>query len=198
MKKMKGKLFFVLCLTAIFGLGWTADKKSAAPPKPAASGAGQENLGSVEVTGEAKDKVTIQKWVPEIKDVQVQTAEGMHKPARPPTVKDCMLHCAGYTYGGGGKPTEKAYREKKPLEAKDLDDFAQRLASVPLTFDPGKDWIYGIGIDVVGLVVERASGMKLDRFLEERIFKPLDMKDTGFFVPACFMPWMMRPGMAPT
>ena len=125
----------------------------------------------------------VEKWVPELKEVQVQTAEGMHKPARPPTVKDCMLHCAGYTYGGGGKPTEKAYREKKPLEAKDLDDFAARLASIPLTFEPGKDWIYGIGIDVVGLVVERASGMKLDRFLEERIFKPLDMKDTGFSVP---------------
>ena len=59
----------------------------------------------------------------------------------------------------------------------------ERLADVPLAFQPGEDWIYGISIDVLGRVIEVASGQPLDKFLKQRIFKPLDMKDTGFFVP---------------
>jgi CubicO group peptidase (beta-lactamase class C family) len=125
----------------------------------------------------------LSRWIPELKHLQVQTSDGMRPPSRPPTVKDCMLHCAGYTYGGAKKPVDRAYADVKPLEATDLEDFAKRLALIPLAFDPGKDWIYSISIDVVGLVVERASGMTLDRFLKERIFTPLDMPDTGFSVP---------------
>jgi len=94
-----------------------------------------------------------------------------------------MLHDAGYLYGDGHQ-TGKAYREKKPMEASSLDEMAKRLAEVPLAFDPGSDWNYGISIDVLGLAVQRAPGMPLDRFLEERIFKPLDMHDSGFMVPA--------------
>jgi CubicO group peptidase (beta-lactamase class C family) len=124
------------------------------------------------------------KWIPELKDLPVQAADGVRKPTRPPTVKDLMLHTAGFTYGGAGRPSDKLYGEKKPLEAKDLDDMAERLAAIPLAYDPGKDWIYSVSIDVLGLVIERVSGMKLDRWLEERIFKPLDLKDTGFSVPA--------------
>jgi CubicO group peptidase (beta-lactamase class C family) len=126
----------------------------------------------------------VAKWVPEVKDVRVVDASGTRAPSRPPTVRDLMLHTAGYTYGGSGRPADKAYAEVKPLEAKDMDDFAARLGRIPLAFDPGKDWVYSISIDVVGLVVERASKMKLDRFLETRIFKPLGMVDTGFHVPA--------------
>ena len=70
------------------------------------------------------------------------------------------------------------------MESVDLDEFARRLAALPLAFDPGKDWVYSHSTDVLGLVLERVSGMKLDRFLEERMFRPLDMKDTGFYVPA--------------
>jgi CubicO group peptidase (beta-lactamase class C family) len=125
----------------------------------------------------------IGRWIPELKDLQVQAPDGVRMPARPPTVKDLMLHTAGFTYGGAGKPSDKLYGEKKPLEAKDLDDMAERLAAIPLAYDPGKDWIYSVSIDVLGLVVERVSGTKLDRFLEDRIFKPLDMRDTGFSVP---------------
>jgi CubicO group peptidase (beta-lactamase class C family) len=123
-------------------------------------------------------------YVPELKDLQVYGAEGNRAPLRAPTVKDLMLHTAGFLYGNADRPAGKIYQEKKPLEAADLDEMARRLAMIPLAFDPGRDWVYSLSIDVLGLVVERASGMKLDRFLEERIFKPLDMKDSGFFVPA--------------
>ncbi|MBV8881260.1 MAG: beta-lactamase family protein [Planctomycetaceae bacterium] len=121
--------------------------------------------------------------IPELKDVKVATAEGLRKPLRYPTIRDLMLHDAGYLYGDG-RATGKAYQEKKPLEAPSLDEMAKRLEEVPLAFDPGKDWNYSISIDVLGLAIQRASGMPLDKFLEERIFKPLDMKDSGFMVPA--------------
>ena len=122
--------------------------------------------------------------IPELKDLKVATAEGTRAPSRAPTVQDLMLHTAGFLYGNADRPAGKLYQEKKPLEAPSLDEMAKRLSAIPLAYDPGKDWVYSLSIDVLGLVIERASGMKLDRFLEERIFRPLDMKDTGFFVPA--------------
>jgi CubicO group peptidase (beta-lactamase class C family) len=121
--------------------------------------------------------------IPELKDLRVATAEGTRPASRQPTIKDLMLHDAGYLYGDGHQ-TGKAYKEKKPLEAASLDEMAKRLADVPLAFDPGSDWNYGISIDVLGLAIQRASGKPLDQFLQERIFKPLDMHDSGFLVPA--------------
>ncbi len=59
----------------------------------------------------------------------------------------------------------------------------QKLAQIPLAFDPGTDWVYGVAIDVLGRVIEVAGGMGLDRFLEEHIFQPLNMPDTSFSVP---------------
>jgi CubicO group peptidase (beta-lactamase class C family) len=134
--------------------------------------------------GKLKLDAPIGESIPELRDLKVATADGTRAPSRPPTVKDLMLHTAGFLYGNADRPGGKLYQEKKPLEAADLDDMAKRLSTIQLAFDPGKDWVYSLSIDVLGLVIERVSGMKLDRFLEERIFKPLDMKDTGFFVPA--------------
>jgi CubicO group peptidase (beta-lactamase class C family) len=118
-----------------------------------------------------------------MKGLQVYSPEGPRAPARPPTVKDLMLHTAGFTYGNADRPVGKQYQEKKLMEAAGLDEMMKRLAAIPLAFEPGKDWVYSYSIDVLGAVIERASGMKLDRFLEERLFRPLDMKDTGFHVP---------------
>jgi len=134
--------------------------------------------------GRLKLDAPIGESIPELAALQVAAADGNRTPSRPPTVKDLMLHTAGFLYGNPDRPGGKLYQEKKPLEAADLDDMAKRLAGIPLSYEPGKDWVYSMSIDVLGLVIERVSGMKLDRFLEERIFKPLDMKDTGFFVPA--------------
>jgi len=133
--------------------------------------------------GKLKLDAAVGDVIPELKDLKVATAEGTRTASRQPTIKDLMLHDAGYLYGDGHH-TGKAYREKKPMEAPSLDEMAKRLAEVPLAFDPGSDWNYGISIDVLGLAVQRASGMPLDRFLQEKIFKPLDMKDSGFMVPA--------------
>jgi CubicO group peptidase (beta-lactamase class C family) len=135
--------------------------------------------------GKLKLDAPIGDSIPELKGLQVATADGLRAPSRAPTVQDLMLHTAGFLYGNvADRPAGKFYPEKKPLDAPSLDEMAKRLSAMALAFDPGKDWVYSLSIDVLGLVIERVSGMKLDRFLEERIFRPLDMKDTGFFVPA--------------
>jgi CubicO group peptidase (beta-lactamase class C family) len=120
--------------------------------------------------------------VPELKDLKVAEGDVLRAPKRAPTVKDLFLHTAGFTYGGGS--TAKRWAEKKPMEAADLDDFARRLADVHLAFDPGLDWQYGVNTDVLGLVVQRAAKKPLGQVLRERVFEPLGMADTGFFVPA--------------
>ena len=133
--------------------------------------------------GRLKLEAPVGESIPELRDLQVAAPHGTRAPSRPPTVKDLMLHTAGFLYGNPDRPGGKLYLEKKPLESADLDEMAKRLAGIPLAFDPGKDWVYSLSIDVLGLVIERVSGTKLDRFLAERILQPLDMHDTGFFVP---------------
>jgi CubicO group peptidase (beta-lactamase class C family) len=65
----------------------------------------------------------------------------------------------------------------------DLALMTKKMGQIPLSFEPGTDWQYGAGIDVLGRVVEVVSGKPLDEFLEERLFQPLGMTDTGFYVP---------------
>ena len=92
--------------------------------------------------------------------------------------------------GGSFRPEkgENAYKKIEmmggaPQVPFDLAEATRRLASVPLNEQPGTAFRYGYSIDVLGRLVEVASGMTLDKYFEEKIFKPLGMKDTGFFVP---------------
>jgi len=108
-------------------------------------------------------------------------------PERPMMMIDLMRHTSGLTYSFQHRTNvDAAYRERK-IEGwhgdLDLDGFVAALAEIPLEFSPGTAWNYSVSTDVLGLVVERVSGMKLDRFFEERIFGPLGMTDTGFHVP---------------
>ncbi len=108
-------------------------------------------------------------------------------PERPMMMIDLMRHTSGLTYGFQHRTNvDAAYRERK-IEgwhgALDLDGFVAALADIPLEFSPGTAWNYSVSTDVLGLVVERVSGMKLDRFFEARIFGPLGMVDTAFHVP---------------
>ncbi len=108
-----------------------------------------------------------------------------YKPAaRQPTVRDVLTHTAGFTYGVfGNTPVDVAYRRAGLLSpALNLQQFVQRLGQLPLQYEPGTRWHYSVAVDVQGRLVEIVSGMPLDTFLEERIFTPLDMRDTGFFV----------------
>ena len=125
----------------------------------------------------------VSKYIPSFADLKVATTSGLRAPKRPMTVRDLMLHTSGLTYGSGPDALKEAADRLKPLESTDLKEMAAKLAQVPLAFDPGTDWTYGVSIDVLGRVIEVASGESLDVFLRKTIFDPLDMPDTAFNVP---------------
>ncbi|HBE71525.1 MAG TPA: serine hydrolase, partial [Planctomycetaceae bacterium] len=127
----------------------------------------------------------VSKYLPELASVTVASGDGEIPATHPMTVADLMLHTAGYSYGGSGiKAHDRAYANLNMLDTNaSLEAMQAKLSKLPLAFEPGTDWSYGISIDVLGRVVEVASGKTLDEFFQERIFAPLDMRDTGFFVP---------------
>ena len=106
---------------------------------------------------------------------------------RPITIRDLMTHTSGYDYGDGiaADRWKAAGIEGYYLSNRDetIGELAAKMASLPASAQPGEKWIYGYSIDILGAVVEKAAGMPLDEFLEQRIFQPLDMKDTYFFLP---------------
>ncbi|MET1112554.1 MAG: serine hydrolase domain-containing protein, partial [Allosphingosinicella sp.] len=131
--------------------------------------------------------------IPEWKNMGVYDGGGagapflLKPPERPMMMIDLLRHTSGLTYGFQHRTNvDAAYRERK-IEgwhgALDLDGFVAALADIPLEFSPGSAWNYSVSTDVLGLVVERVSGQKLDRFFAERIFAPLGMTDTFFHVP---------------
>ncbi len=127
----------------------------------------------------------ISNYLPEFKGVQVWSAEGPHAPKREPTIRDLMRHTAGLTYGESSDAAlAKIYREASLHNPQDdLAAMCGKLGKLPLQYEPGTRWIYSLAVDVLGRVIEVVSGQTLDVFLSERIFAPLDMKDSGFFVP---------------
>ena len=128
----------------------------------------------------------VHKFVPELKDVQVLNEDGELVPVeRPMTMQQLLTHTTGMSYGFNpiNDPVDKLYVDAKLWAAKDLDDFAAKLAELPLKFQPGAQWHYSVAVDVTGLVVQRLSGQRFDEYLAEHIFAPLGMRDTFFAVP---------------
>jgi CubicO group peptidase (beta-lactamase class C family) len=120
-------------------------------------------------TGSARDRVGI---VPAKREI---------------TIRDLLTHTAGISYGTG--PAEAAWKaagiqgwyladKKEPIAA-----VVDRLAALPFDAQPGEQWIYGFSTDILGVVVEKVSGMSLDQFFRTRIFDPLKMADSSFFLP---------------
>lgn len=106
-------------------------------------------------------------------------------PQREMRVRDLFTHTSGLTYGWMGRhPVDALYRHAG-IGAPDtsLEDMCEHLAGVPLLFSPGTQWSYSVATDVLGRLVEVIGGQPFDEFLQERIFGPLGMADTGFWVP---------------
>ncbi|TAJ91996.1 MAG: class A beta-lactamase-related serine hydrolase [Reyranella sp.] len=101
---------------------------------------------------------------------------------RPMTVHDLMRHTSGLTYGAAGaNPVKQSYLDMKVADRSQTNaEMADKLAKLALLYQPGTTWEYSMSTDVLGRVVEVASGMPLDKFIEERITKPLKMGDTAF------------------
>jgi CubicO group peptidase (beta-lactamase class C family) len=100
-----------------------------------------------------------------------------------PTMRELMTHTAGLSYGATQEPYDQPYRDAQLWRAESLGDFAARAGRLPLCYQPGEKWLYSISMDVQGAIIESMSGLSLAEFMRTRIFEPLGMKDTGFYVP---------------
>jgi CubicO group peptidase (beta-lactamase class C family) len=133
----------------------------------------------------------IAKFIPEFAHLKVYKGVGadgkmiLADPEHQPTMRELMTHTAGFTYGiFGDTPVDKMYRDAHFFECKSLQEFIDKLAKIPLLYEPGKGWTYSFAMDIEGYIVEKLSGQSLPEFMRGEIFQPLGMKDAGFYVPA--------------
>jgi CubicO group peptidase (beta-lactamase class C family) len=139
--------------------------------------------------GKWKPSDPISRYIPEFRDLKVYSGldkDGkptLEKPSHAPTMGELMSHSAGFTYGFfGSTPVDKLYQEAQLLNAPTLQEFIERVAKLPLLYQPGEGWVYSVSVDIQGYLVEKLSGKPFADFLRDRIFTPLGMKDTGFYV----------------
>ena len=132
----------------------------------------------------------IAKFIPEFAHLKVY--KGMDPsgnmiltdPDHPPTMRELMTHTAGFTYGFfGDTPVDKMYRDANLLASANLQEFIDKLAKIPLLYQPGQGWTYSMSMDVQGYIVEKLSGKSLPDFVRDNIYTPLGMRDAGFYVP---------------
>ena len=132
----------------------------------------------------------ISKWLPEFAQPRVYVAGSALKPVTVPATEPIrvwhlLTHTSGLTYGfHHAHPIDAMYRamghEWGTPPGTDSAEACRQWASVPLVFQPGTDWNYGVSTDVLGHLVEVISGQPLDEFFQQRIFAPLGMSDTSF------------------
>ena len=133
----------------------------------------------------------VSKYIPELQGLQVYKGMGedgqpiLEPASRQPTIQELMSHTAGFGYGlRGGDYVNDRFRELEVFASPDMDTFMERVSSIPLLHEPGTTWDYSISVDIQGYLVERLSGQTLGEFFQTRLFGPLGMNDTAFFVPA--------------
>ncbi|MFT4746228.1 MAG: CubicO group peptidase (beta-lactamase class C family) [Congregibacter sp.] len=132
----------------------------------------------------------IAKYLPELANMKVYVSgsgddmvvEDAKSPIR---IIDLFMHTSGFSYGFSNSEVDKLYKKmlSKPDEL-NRDNILTKFAELPLTHQPGTAWNYGVSTDIIGFLVEKLSGKKLGEYMQETIFRPLGMKDTGFYVPA--------------
>ncbi|WP_144182855.1 serine hydrolase domain-containing protein [Elioraea rosea] len=133
-------------------------------------------------------------YLPELAELKVEMrragAEPEYvQPTRPPTIHDLLRHSAGFIYANPASPSAaiRAAYERHDIEARNgpvpTRTMLQQLGTIPLAFQPGTTFHYSIATDVLGLTLERAAGMRLDRLLARDLTGPLGMADTTWFVP---------------
>lgn len=126
-------------------------------------------------------------YLPGFKDQKVAVGEDLVPARRAVLLNDLMNMTGGLVYPGNGtvpgRATGEVYALLESAKSMTTVEVANKFGQCPLAFQPGEGWQYSISAEVLGAVVEVVSGMRFGDFLEERIFKPLGMKDTAFYVP---------------
>ncbi len=126
----------------------------------------------------------VSKFLPELKDLKVLNVEGdLENMSTTMKMHHLLTHTAGFSYGFSDDPVDKLYAKADLFYSKNLDDLVNRIAKLPLKFQPGTRYHYSIADDLIGLIIERLSGQSLDKYFYKNIFEPLGMKDTFFQVP---------------
>jgi len=132
---------------------------------------------------------SVSKYLPCFKELQVFESDSggtvkTVKADREVTIRDLLRHTSGLGYGGSADPVARMYQAKNLMDPNSsLAEMVDKLGGIPLRSQPGSKWEYSISMDVLGRLVEVVSGQPLDAFLQQRIFDPLKMVDTGFSVP---------------
>ncbi len=151
----------------------------------------------------------VSQYLPEFKNVKVGVDKtdpttgkptlSLEAPHRPMTVQDLLRHTSGLVYGPFGTSlVHQAYNSADLFDANQtLAEFVTKLSKLPLAHQPGTVWEYSMSIDVLGRIVEVVSGLPLDRFIEERIAKPLGMPDTAFYLTPAQAPRLAEPQIDP-
>jgi CubicO group peptidase (beta-lactamase class C family) len=129
----------------------------------------------------------LSKYAPEFANMRVYAGidthgEVVYEPVhRPITIRDITRHTAGFYAGNDHMPVGEIYRAANPTDKHNtLVEESVKLGSLPLLFQPGARWLYGPSVDVQALLVQRLSGMPFDEYLQQKIFKPLGMKNTRY------------------
>lgn len=128
-------------------------------------------------------------YIPELKDMKVWAGGTQDNPrlvpiTRPITILHLLTHTSGLIYDfAGDDDLTKLWRSANLWSGPGLTNFISKLGKLPLKHQPGDAWTYGVNMDVLGALIERVSGKSFGQFLQDRIFGPLEMKDTSFDVP---------------
>jgi CubicO group peptidase (beta-lactamase class C family) len=131
----------------------------------------------------------ISKYIPEFAHLKVYKgvdADGkmiLVDPEHAPTMRELMTHTAGFSYGREKTPADAMYGDLKVMQSANLQEMIDKLAKIPLLYQPGKGWLYSCSMDIQGYIVEKLSGQSLPDFMRDHIYTPLNMRDAGFFVP---------------
>jgi CubicO group peptidase (beta-lactamase class C family) len=133
----------------------------------------------------------VSKFIPEFEGLEVVKSyekDGsfeLESLERQATMRELMSHTAGFAYGFSGMdPSNAGYRKHNVLGSSDLQSLVDKVASVPLMHQPGTKWEYSISVDLQGAIIERITGMTLGEYLDKKLFTPLGMSDTAFYVSA--------------
>jgi CubicO group peptidase (beta-lactamase class C family) len=133
----------------------------------------------------------VSKYIPEFANLKVFA--GLDKDGKPltedakhpPTMRELMTHSAGFAYGlSQDNYIDKQYRSLGVLSSHGLKEMIDKIAQLPLLYQPGTRWSYSASVDIQGYIIEKLSGQSLADFMADHIFRPLGMKDTFFMVPA--------------